>query len=478
MTIATILNTVFDTFLSTSFWIKTFSLIASFSILVFVHELGHYMWARIFGMRVLRFALFFNPWYTIYKWKPKSPNSSPGDDPNNFPDGVWPTWRDTEYALGWLPLGGYCSIAGMIDETQGTDQLSTEPKSWEFRAKPAWQRLIVMLGGVVNNFLLALVIYSAMVYTWGEMVLPMNNATLGFEFSENAHRIGFRDGDIPFEADGKVLHYFDGKTIEQIAMAKQVKVRRDGHVVSVNIPEKYLFVLNRDAEQGKMFITLRTPVVVDNLQPGLGAEKAGLHKVDRLIGVAGVHTPSFAMFTAELAKHKDQIVPLTVIRGTDTLSISAQVDQYGKLGFTLQNPLTLYKTETHTYSLLESIPRGISTAWERMTSYVKSLSLLFSKEGVQSLGSFGAIGSMFPASWQWYDFWSITAFLSIMLAVMNILPIPALDGGHVVFLLYEIIFRRKPSEKVIEKAQMVGMAILLVLMVFAFGNDIYKFFIR
>ncbi len=491
LSIPPFLQTFWDMLVSQSFWVKTAELLASLSILVFIHELGHYSWARIFGIKVEKFYLFFNPWLTLWKWKPKDKKhtfiavskGSDGEDGQDsqeeLDENAKSTWRDTEYGLGWLPLGGYCAIAGMIDETQSAEKLKKPAQPWEFRSKSTWKRLLVMVGGVVNNFLLALVIYAGIVYTWGEEFVPMQNATAGYDYSESAHSLGFQDGDIPLEADGNKLEFLDGKSIQAMVTGKRVKVLRGGKdTVSIAIPEKYIFTANREMEKGKSFITLRMPVVVDVLQSNMGAAKAGILKGDHLIAVNGVETPSYNLFTAQLKANKGKTVPIQLERAGKPMTVKAEIDDNGKLGFQLANPINFYKTIKKQYTLLQSIPRGIKLGWDQMVTYVSSLKLVFTKEGAQSLGSFGAIGSLFPDSWNWLNFWNITAFLSIILAVMNILPIPALDGGHVMFLFYEMIFRRKPSLKFMERAQYVGMFLLLLLMVYAFGNDIYRFLIK
>lgn len=489
LSIGNIFQSLGDMLTSASFWIKTAELLSSLSILVFVHELGHYMWARFFGIRVDKFCLFFDPWLTLFSWKPGKnikicdkvvkevkPDACAA---KAEADSQKSTWRDTEYGIGWLPLGGYCSIAGMIDETQGADKLNAPEQPWEFRSKSTVKRLFVMIGGVLNNFLLALVIYAGMVYCWGEEFLPIENATAGYEYSESAHKIGFVDGDIPLSADGQKLEFLDGKTLQAIVTAQKVTVLRNGNdTATISIPHKFIFTANKDAEQGKSMITLRVPVVIDKLQPRMGAEKAHLEKGDHITAVNGTPTPSFSLFTQQLNQNKGKNVELTINRRGKEMNVAAKLDENGKLGFQLANPLEYYKTIKKEYNVLQSIPRGIKLGCDQMVNYVSSLKLVFTKEGAESLGSFGAIGSLFPDTWNWYAFWNITAFLSIILAVMNILPIPALDGGHVLFLIYEMIFRRKPSDKFLERAQIVGMVFLMLLMVYAFGNDIYRFLIK
>ena len=495
------------------FWLKALQLVLSLSILVFIHELGHYSWARIFGIKVEKFYLFFNPGFSIFKWKPKSKydnwksekkaenadetakedasqsaevaeKTADGDkkteeeEEDDFPDGVKPTWRDTVYGLGWLPLGGYCAIAGMIDETQGAEALAKPAKTWEFRSKAAWKRLLVMFGGVLNNFLLALIIYAGIVFTWGEQLIPMQNATAGYDYSTSAHKIGFVDGDIPLTADGEKLEYLDGTSLQKMVVANQVVVLRDSQKVSINIPKDYVFTANAEVEKGESFIVMRMPVVVEVIQPGMGAAKAKLQKGDHLTAVNGKETPSYKMFTDQLQANAGKTVEIALERGGKPMTVNAEVNEDGKLGFQLADPTTYYTTIKKEYNIFESIPRGISLGWERMCNYVSSLKLLFTKQGVKSVGSFGAIGSMFPETWDWNFFWNITAFLSIILAVMNILPIPALDGGHIVFLLIEIIFRKKFSIKAMERFQTIGFFLLIMLMLLAIGNDVYRFVIQ
>lgn len=454
--------------MSSTFWIKALQLIASLGLLVFIHELGHFMWARFFGVRVDKFYLFFDiglkklgiNWDgSLLKYKPK----------NSY----------TEYGVGWLPLGGYCKIAGMIDESMDLEQMKQPEQPWEFRTKPAWQRLLIMIGGVVNNFLLAIIIYAGMVYYWGEQYLPYKNAELGMEFCQSAEKLGFRDGDIPLSADGKELVSLNSDEIQTMVTAKQVKVLRNGRdTVTINIPKNYIFDAEKDAKNGEAFIDYRMPVVVESTMPADGAEKAGLKKGDFIVKIDSVENVDFKTFTAQLMEHKGKSVMLAFMRNGKLDSTSVEVNSAGKIGIGLRPVNQIYKVESKDYGLLASIPRGIELGCTQMVNYVSSLKYIFSKEGAQSLGGFGAIGSIFPDTWDWSRFWELTAFLSIILAFMNILPIPALDGGHVMFLLYEIIFRRKPGDKFLERAQMVGMVILFALLLWANGNDIYRWIIK
>ena len=455
-----------------TFLIKAAQLIVAFAILVIIHEFGHYIFSRIFGVKVEKFYLFFNPWFTLYKYKPKKPAPKPGEEEKM-------TWRDTEYGIGWVPLGGYCKIAGMIDESMDTEQMKQPAKPWEFRSKPAWQRLLIMVGGVLFNFILAIIIYTGIVFAWGEKYIPFRNATEGMMYSETAHKVGFVDGDIPLAADGKELTYYSGDELLKMLDAKVVTVLRNKcDTVNINIPDGFIFTANKEAEEGNLFMAYRLPVVISDLQPGMGAVKAGLMKSDSIVSINGVSTPSFDIFKAELDKNPDKDVTIGFVRNGKPMESKVAVDAAGKIGIML-TPLTdIYRTVTREYSIFASIPRGIELGVEKLTSYVSQMKYVFTREGAKNLGGFGAIGNIFPESWNWEQFWSITAFLSVILAFMNILPIPALDGGHVLFLLVEIITRRQPSEKFLEYAQMAGMALLFALLLSANGNDIYRFFFK
>ncbi len=459
-----------------SFLIKALQLIVSLSLLVFVHELGHYMWARIFGVKVEKFYLFFNPWFTLFKYKPKEKPVKEGEEPKA-------SWRDTEYGIGWLPLGGYCKIAGMIDESLDTEQMKQPVKPWEFRAKPAWQRLMIMIGGVLNNFIIAVLIYIGMTYYYGETYVPFNEAKMGMNYSPEAKKIGFKDGDIPVSINGIQLKDIDPDNGD-VKMAiidkkkdKVMKVQRGDSIVDIKIPEKFVFALNKDIEEGVPFMDYRVPVVVLETQPG-GAEKAKMQAGDHILRVDSVETPEYYSFKAELQKHKGKTTDITFERNGKEITAPVEIDGNGLIGIRLTPISSIYKTVTKKYGFWESIPHGIKTGWETLANYVKSLKFIFTKEGAQSLGGFGTIGSIFPNTWNWWAFWNITALISVILAFMNILPIPALDGGHVVFLLYEMVTGKEPSEKVLTVAQYVGLFLLLGLLIYANGNDIYRWLIK
>lgn len=455
-----------------TFWFKALELILALGLLVLVHEFGHYFFSRLFGVWVEKFYLFFNPRFSIAKWKPAAKLDKDGNELKS-------SWRATTYGIGWVPLGGYCKIAGMIDESMDKEQMKQPAKPYEFRAKPAWQRLFIMIGGVLFNFLLAIVIYSGIVYSYGEMYINFTDATEGMDYCDSAHKLGFVDGDIPLSAGSHELNYLVGDELQAMLTSESVKVLRNHKdTVTIKIPANYIFEANKDAEKGQMFMQYRLPVVISQTQPRMGAEKAGLKAGDRILAVNNDTTPTYTELTPTLEKYAGKTVKLRYVRDGKEVVSDVDVDENGKLGIMLTEPTKIYKVNVKQYNIFQSIPRGAEMGWDKLVNYVKQLKFVFTKQGAQSLGGFGAIGSIFPETWSWLDFWSITAFLSVILAVMNILPVPALDGGHVLFLLYEIVTRRQPSEKFLEHAQTIGMLLLFGLLLFANGNDIYRYFFK
>ena len=451
------------------FFIRALQLILCFMLLVVLHEGGHFLFAKIFKVRVEKFCLFFDPWFTLFKFKPKK--------------------SDTTYALGWLPLGGYVKISGMIDESMDTEQMKQPVKPWEFRAKPAWQRLFIMIGGVLVNFLTALVIYAMVLFTWGDTYVPLRNMTDGLKYNEMAQSVGFRDGDIPLRTDAVELERMDGDMFRAISEAHSVTVLRDGKEVTFSLPGD-LSLLEMLKDQPR-FAEVLMPSRIDSVTAGGVAEKAGIRAGDELIGYNGKAFSTwneYAVVRGSIAdvlaqgnaadSMKMRQAALVVRRAatgmTDTLNVMLGKDY--KLGIAWNLPTaTRYESVTRTYGFFESFPAGAVHGWKVLTGYVDDLKYIFTAEGAKSVGSFGAIGSMFPAVWDWQRFWELTAFISLMLAFMNILPIPALDGGHVFFLLVEVIMRRKPSDKFMERAQTMGMTLLLLLMAFALFNDFRNF---
>ncbi len=434
--------------------IKAAQLLTSLSILVVLHEFGHFMFARLFKTRVEKFYLFFDPWFSLFKVKK----------------------GDTEYGIGWLPLGGYVKISGMIDESMDKEAMKKPPQPWEFRAKPSWQRLLIMVGGVLMNFLFALVIYIGVLYAWGESYLPTENAKYGIVVNEVGEEVGFQDGDKILSVDNKPVENFN-KVFQTIVLdnAKTVQVLRDGKKVDVEISDSDLALLLKS----KAFMLPRTPfdIHIDRLTKNLPAEEAGLQKGDVFLNVDGRNFEFYDQFTDYLESKKGESVNLTILRNNEKIEKQVNVTDEGKLGFypAYNNP-DILKFETIDYGFLESIPAGIDRGVQTTRDYLKQFKLFFKPEtkAYESLGGFATIGNIFPGTWDWFSFWQMTAFISIILAIMNLLPIPALDGGHVMFLLFEMITGRKPGEKFLEYAQIVGMVLLLALVLYANANDIIK----
>ncbi len=486
-----------------TFWIKAAQLVLALAILIIIHEFGHFLFARIFGIRVEKFYIFFDPWKELFKWKPGKYIGGLGKQKDLSKEPVCVEcenkqcsteehqkkskfWSDTEYGIGWIPLGGYCKISGMIDESMDTEQMKQPAKPYEFRSKPAWQRLLVMIAGVLFNFLLAILIYAGIVFATGEKYVSLPDAEMGLEFSQAAKNAGFQNGDIPIEADGEKLDGLPTEARLKIMQAKEVKVLRNDKVVTVDLPENFIFELDKEMKSDSAtinFFTYRIPTRITQVMPGEGAAKAGVKEGDQVIAINGTPTPSLSEFLSTLAGHADEKVDLTIVRSkeiiNDTINLPVTLSSNSKMGVGLEvDPSAFFNVKEKKYNIFTSIPRGIEMGVDRLTSYAKSMKLVFTKEGAKSVGGFGAIGSIFPESWDWIAFWNIAAFLSVALAFMNILPIPALDGGHVLFLLYEVIFRRKPSEKFMEYAQMTGMFLLIALLIYANGMDIVRFFFK
>ena len=439
-----------------TFLIRALQLILSLSLLVIVHEGGHFFFARLFKIRVEKFYIFFDPWFALFKYKPKH--------------------SDTEYGVGWLPLGGYCKISGMIDESMDTEQMKKPPQPWEFRSKPAG---LVMVGGVLMNFILALFIYSMILFTWGDSYIALKDMTYGMKFNEQAKEIGFRDGDILLSTDGKELTRFNGDMIRDIVEAREVTVLRNGEEKQILMPELSLLDV---AQQSPMFVSVFQPNVVDSVIAGGGFAQAGIQKGDSLVAFNGTEIRSWNEFleqmnrlqlNAELQEKTSDEFTLVYSRAGVRDTVNVQTDTNFKVN--AYGGLIDYKVTDVSYGFFQSFPAGVMLGINTLKGYANDMKYVFTAEGAKSLGGFGTIGSIFPKVWDWQRFWEMTAFLSIILAFMNILPIPALDGGHVLFLLYEIIARRKPSDKFMEYAQMVGMFLLLALLIWANFNDVVRF---
>lgn len=489
-----------------TFLIRALQLILSLSILVVLHEFGHFFFARLFRVRVDKFYMFFNPQFSLVRakkingrWEVRffaknvPANERPRKDAdgdvmvdakgkpilepipqNELPDGDWRKYPETtEWGIGWLPLGGYCKIAGMIDESMDKAQMALPPQDWEYRARPVWQRLPIIIGGVFVNFVLAMVIYSAVLFTWGEEYLPFSEARYGLHFSKTLNQYGLQNGDKVISVDGKPVEQ-RADFVESILIdgKQNVVVERAGKQTEVKLPadlsQKILAAEETD------LVSVRFPFVVEEVSSGSPAEAAKLQSGDSVVSINGKQLFVFQDVAQELDKVKNQLITVGFYRNGQLQSTKIQLTETGKLGVGVKMVNLFFNTKKTEYSFFESIPAGIKLGWDTLTGYIKQFKLIFSKEGAKQLGGFGSIGKMFPKTWDWQIFWSMTALLSVILAFMNFLPIPALDGGHVLFLLYEMITKRKPSEQFMEYAQTAGFFILMGLLIFANGNDIFK----
>jgi regulator of sigma E protease len=439
-----------------SFFANVGQFILSFSILVVLHELGHFLTAKWFGCRVEKFYLFFNPWFSL--WKKKI--------------------GETEYGIGWVPLGGYVKISGMIDESMDKEAMKQPAQSWEFRSKPAWQRLIIMVAGVIINFILALVLFAMILFVWGEERLPVKNLKYGIAADSLATTVGLRDGDLVTAVNKKPLTYLSDLPKEMVLNERSVlSIKRNNADTSIILPEGFISNLTKSQSLG--FVSARIPVIIDSIDSNIQYKSGQLQNGDQLIGI---NNQSF-QFTDEFfdlkKEHKNQVVTLKALRNGDTIEVAVKTTPEGNIGIYQRNPAKILGSEKINYSFGESIPAGIKYGIDRLKDYITGIRLLFtSKEHKVSdnLGGVISIGKTFGGSWDWQRFWMMTALFSIILAFMNILPIPALDGGHALFTLVEMITGRKPSDKFMEYAQMVGMVLLLGLMLYAFGLDIWRLF--
>ena len=450
------------------FLIKLLQFMLAISILVLLHEGGHFFFSKLFGVRVEKFFLFFDPWFHLFQFKPRK--------------------SDTTYGIGWLPLGGYCKISGMIDESFDTDQMQKPAEPWEFRSKPAWQRLLIMIGGVLVNFLLALFLYAMCLFTWGDDYVKPKDMPLGMKFNKEAKALGFQDRDILVGTDQGEFKKFGADMFREMATAREAYVIRDGKQVSIAMPGD-LDLLNM-FKSTPPFMTQFIEARVDSVLTGSLAEHMGFRKGDIITSLNGKRITSFNDFQYEVGRiddvldyaktHQDSLKALTVTvtlarqAGEQTCKLTRKGVLKDDLKFGYMPQLPADKVTHIEYGFFESFPAGIKYGCNVLSGYVGDMKYIFSAEGAKSLGGFGAIGSMFPDVWNWHKFWLMTAFLSIILAFMNILPIPALDGGHVLFLLYEMITRRKPSENFMIRAEYIGIGILMLLMIVANLNDVLR----
>jgi regulator of sigma E protease len=436
--------------------VKAAQFILSFSILVVLHELGHFIPARLFKCRVEKFYLFFNPWFSL--WKKKI--------------------GETEYGVGWVPFGGFVKIAGMIDESMDKEQMKLPPQPYEFRAKPAWQRLIIMVGGVIVNILLAIIIFIGITWVWEEENLPVKNLKYGVYADSLAKTIGFRDGDIVVGFDGKKVQNF-APLEKQIILkeAKTIDVIRDGHPVQITVPEGFAKKVTKNKNMGSLVFP-RYPVIIDSVTSIAQFTEGRLQQGDQLVSINDQPFQFRDEFDRLKNQYKGSVVTVKVLRNNDTVTVKVLDNKEGKLGFQSKSPGDILGIETRKYTLLEAIPAGFTRCWETLQNYIVGLKQLFTgkQDANDSLGSVISIGNTFPGVWDWEKFWTLTGIFSIILAFMNILPIPALDGGHALFTLYEMITGRKPGDKFMEYAQMAGMILLLGLMAYALGLDFWRLF--
>jgi regulator of sigma E protease len=437
--------------------IKIIQFFMSLSLLVAIHEFGHFIVARMFKIRVEKFYIFFDPWFSLFKFKR----------------------GDAEYGMGWVPLGGYVKIAGMIDESMDLEQMKAPVQPWEFRAKPAWQRFCVMVAGVVMNVLLAILIYSGVRYVWGESYMANADAKWGYEFNEAAERMGFRDGDKVLSVDGEELDAV-GDLRSMLLLTegdREVVVVRGGEQMTLNIPFDEMLAMRRNREYEDLY-TLRVPFIIDSIASE-SAAAAGLRVGDEVVACNEHENVSATTMTTSLLKqYSGDTVTLRVLRAGAEQELQVPVDEDGKIGGMLK--ADMFQPRTREFTLLQAIPAGVSLAGETIADYWEQLKLIFQPRTkmYEELGGFISIGKIFPSEWNWLQFWTMTAFLSIILAVMNILPIPGLDGGHALFTLWEMLTGRKASDKFLEVMQYIGLAILFVLLVYANGNDIYRLFVN
>lgn len=446
------------------YFVIAMQLVLSLSILIVLHELGHFIPAKLFKTRVEKFYLFFNPWFALFKVKK----------------------GETEYGIGWLPLGGYVKISGMVDETEtlkkkeegDEDETKDEPQPWEFRSKPAWQRLIIMIGGIFVNMVLGIIIYAMVLWGWGEKYIPAENATYGISIALDELKAPglFQEGDKIITIGGEKLETVNQATARiLIDGEKEVVVERNGEIVEFQLPSDIEQTLLKKKVAGGLF-TERFPTVIDEVAKNTEAKKVGLLPGDSLTSVNGKELPFYYDLRRELDSNKSKEVSLGFYRNGERQTANIMVSEKGTLGFITKAPDNFFIIAVKEYGFFESFPAGFSQAIGTLTGYVKSMRLLFTKEGAKQVGGFGSMAKLFPSTWDWQRFWLNTALISIILAFMNFLPIPALDGGYILFLLFEMITGIKPSDEFMEKANTVGFIILLLLLIYANGNDIFGFF--
>ena len=453
-------------------------LLASLTFLVVTHELGHFTFAKIFKTRVDQFYVFFNPGFSIMRMKRFDGKMHFSFFSRKAPE-EWANHPEcTEWGLGWLPLGGYCSINGMVDETTKASDLSSEVHPWEFRAKPAWQRFLIIIGGVLVNFLTAIVIYILMCFTWGNDYIPLSSVKYGLEFSQEMQDVGFRNGDKILFVDST-----QPQTLGDFANAillddiKTVTVERDGQKKAINIPDSLPRIIVKNSNSSP-FCNYRIPFVIDSVLAGTPADRAGLMKGDSLVGINDSAMFSFFDYKKVFNENKGNELQIDYIRGDSLCHTNVTLDTLGNIGVAYKQPADFFEVVHVDYTFWQSIPTGVKQGFTTLGNYVKQFKIIFTKEGATQLGSFLTIGSIFPKVWDWYRFWSMTALLGIILAFMNIIPIPGLDGGYILFILVEMITGKKPSDKFLSVANTIGFVLLIALMVYALGLDFRRFIFK
>ncbi len=436
--------------------IKILQFVMSLSILVIIQEFGHFILAKLFKTRVEKFYLFFDPWFSLFKIKK----------------------GETEYGIGWLPLGGYVKISGMIDESMDKEQMKLPPQPYEFRSKPSWQRLLIMTGGVIFNFVSAILIYVLVLFAWGETYLPTANVKYGIVTDSIGYSIGLRNGDKILSVDNVYIENFFQITPDIVLNGrKTIQVERDGQKLNIDIPKDFINKILK--EKGQIGVRVPfSPYVISGFSKTSAAKLAGVQSGDELTGIDNKKFTYFDEYKGYLTQHRDSTVTLNLVRNGEPLNLKAKISSEGMLGVNAPSTNQQFEFKTINYGFFQSIPAGLEKGFRTISDYLKQFKLIFAKnsKAYESLGGFITIGNIFPGVWDWQSFWNLTAFLSIILAVMNILPIPALDGGHVMFLLFEVVTGRKPSDKFLEYAQIAGMVILVALLLYANGNDVLRLF--
>lgn len=454
-------------------------LMLSLCILIILHEMGHFLPAKWFKTRAEKFYLFFDPWISLIKakklngsWQIKTALSKDQEFENDDEDA-------TEYGVGWLPLGGYVKIAGMVDESFDKEQMAKPPQPWEFRSKPAWQRLIIMLGGVTVNFILGFLLFGMVLWVWGNEYLPNENVTYGIYTDSLGRELGLKDGDYVLSVGDKAFEKFNPKLVSQeivINGADEIRVKRDGEEIRIEVDPRFIGILSSHSGQQQMLFAPRMPTVIGNIAEDSPGYKAGLRKEDKIISINGTPTPFFDNLKNELNENKGEEVAVSVLRGKDSLSFSTAVNENGQIGFMPYGLEYFFEFKREEYSAAQAFPLGFKKGWDFLSSQITAFKRMFSGQikATESLGGFGTFAKIFGTTWEWDHFWQMTAIISLILAFMNLLPIPALDGGHVMFLLYEVATGRKPSDKFMEVATTAGFILVLALVIFANGLDVMR----